>query len=214
MASPSDNDTHVQFTLPGDPPVYLTRWSTSDADRLYAVLSTDKSIHEGTLRTPWPYTRSHAEVFLTNASRPGTTKFAIRIGSPTAPVVGSLGYAVTALPSGPGDQSSLGDGEAHDPPPVWVEWEIGYWLATEARGHGIVPRAIAALQATATADPTVARVQIHCSPRNVASARVAIKAGFAFQGTIRNATSKGGKLMDVSWYEWIPPHALPSSSSS
>ncbi|KAI9216192.1 hypothetical protein BC828DRAFT_409708, partial [Blastocladiella britannica] len=139
-SSSSDGDSHVQFTLPGDPPVFMTRWTAADANQLHAVLSTDKSIHDATLRIPWPYTLSHAEMFTSYASRPGATEYAVRIGSATAPLVGNVGYVAAALPSGPGDQSSVIDGEVHKPQ-VWVQWTIGYWLATKARGHGIMPRA-------------------------------------------------------------------------
>ncbi|KAI9219484.1 acyl-CoA N-acyltransferase [Blastocladiella britannica] len=179
----------------------------ADIDRLFTVISTDKSIHDGSLRSPWPYTRSYAEAFISSATSPGATKYAIRIGSPTAPVAGNVGYVVTALPSGPGDRLSFSDESDANEMPAWVEWKLGYWLATEARGKGIMPRAIAALQAAAAADPTVGRVHLGCYPSNVASARVAVKAGFTFQGTTHNALSKGGKLMDLACYEWIPPHA-------
>lgn len=56
--------------------------------------------------------------------------------------------------------------------------EIGYWLAAPATGRGLATQAAAALVQVAFASPDIARVEMRCDPRNVASARVPERLGF------------------------------------
>ena len=56
--------------------------------------------------------------------------------------------------------------------------ELGYWLAAAQTGRGLATRAAEALTQLAFATPAVARVEIHCDPRNAASARVPGRLGY------------------------------------
>jgi RimJ/RimL family protein N-acetyltransferase len=62
---------------------------------------------------------------------------------------------------------------------------IGYWIAREARGAGIATRALFLLSRWAVSDGGVERLELMTHPENVASQRVAEKAGFAREGILR-----------------------------
>lgn len=65
--------------------------------------------------------------------------------------------------------------------------EIGYWIAPAARGRGLAGRAAAAACRWAFADLGLHRIQLFHAVENVASARVAEKAGFTCEGRLRQS---------------------------
>lgn len=67
------------------------------------------------------------------------------------------------------------------------EAEIAYWVLPEARGRQVAPRALVALTAWLFDATGVHRVAVRHSTRNEASCRVAERAGYAFEGTMRRA---------------------------
>ncbi len=56
--------------------------------------------------------------------------------------------------------------------------EIGYWIHVDHVGHGLATEATRALTIVALSLPEVDRVEIHCDPRNAASAAVPRKLGY------------------------------------
>ena len=66
--------------------------------------------------------------------------------------------------------------------------DIGYVLARRHWGRGLMPEAVAALAATALADPRVFRIQATCDADNLASARTLEKAGFLREGRLDRFT--------------------------
>jgi len=65
-------------------------------------------------------------------------------------------------------------------------FEIGYWIRTSEAGKGLMSEAAIALADYAFNTFKADRVFIRCDERNVASARVAEKAGFQLEGILRN----------------------------
>lgn len=63
---------------------------------------------------------------------------------------------------------------------------IGYWVHPEARGRGLATRALVLLSRWALAEGGVERLELTTHPENVASQRVAEKAGFVREGTLRS----------------------------
>ncbi|MEU6124307.1 GNAT family N-acetyltransferase [Streptomyces sp. NPDC047123] len=72
---------------------------------------------------------------------------------------------------------ALGDGQA----------EVAYWTMPSARGRGVAPRAVTALTAWAFEEVGLHRLELTHSTANEASCRVALKTGFAVEGTKRSA---------------------------
>ncbi len=62
--------------------------------------------------------------------------------------------------------------------------EVGYWTAAYARGRGVASRAVEALSAWAFAAYGLERLELRHQVDNVASCRVAEKAGFVFHSTM------------------------------
>jgi RimJ/RimL family protein N-acetyltransferase len=66
--------------------------------------------------------------------------------------------------------------------------EIGYWIHVDHINQGLATEVAAALTRVAFEIDAVARVEIHCDPRNLRSAAVARKLGFAHEATLRQRT--------------------------
>lgn len=63
--------------------------------------------------------------------------------------------------------------------------EVTYWVVPAARGAGVAAQAVRALSAWCFKDVGMHRLELAHSTRNVASCRVAEKAGFRLEGTRR-----------------------------
>jgi RimJ/RimL family protein N-acetyltransferase len=66
------------------------------------------------------------------------------------------------------------------------KFEIGYWCRTRFTGSGYITEAVKAITAIAIDTLGAKRVEIRCDPRNHKSARVAERAGFRHEATLRN----------------------------
>lgn len=80
--------------------------------------------------------------------------------------------------------------------------EVGYWIVPEARGRGIAPRALTAVSTWAFAPLErgglgVRRVELVHSVGNAGSCRVAQKAGFRHEGTMRESF----RYADGAWHD-------------
>lgn len=67
--------------------------------------------------------------------------------------------------------------------------EIGYWLDRRATGKGYATEAVRIMLELALAMPGVERVEIHCDPRNLASAAVPRRLGFRVESDGSQAAS-------------------------
>ncbi|HEY6595411.1 MAG TPA: GNAT family N-acetyltransferase, partial [Asanoa sp.] len=75
--------------------------------------------------------------------------------------------------------------------------DIGYWVMPEARGRGIAATSTAAVTRWALSAGRIFRVQLFHAVDNPASCRVATRAGFALEGTLRSSYRYGdGALHD------------------
>jgi len=63
--------------------------------------------------------------------------------------------------------------------------EIGYWVHVDHINQGYATEASAALTEVAFEIDQMDRVEIHCSPKNLASASIPRKLGFVHEGTLR-----------------------------
>jgi RimJ/RimL family protein N-acetyltransferase len=64
--------------------------------------------------------------------------------------------------------------------------EAGYWLAPEARGHGHVTRALRLICAWGFQALSLERIELVAATANPASQRVAARAGFTREATLRS----------------------------
>ncbi|EME23037.1 GNAT family N-acetyltransferase [Rhodococcus triatomae] len=163
----------------------LTPPTPSDIDRI-AEFCTDPAIGRWTTM-PVPYTRSDAEVFVRTVVPSG---WADR--SPTWAVRRTGDGAVLGM---------IGLG-ARDPSAA----EVGFWLAPEARGEGIVTRALNLVCDFGFRQDTLAlgRIEWRAFVGNSASAEVARRVGFRFEGIARAGGLQRGTRMDM-WVAALLP---------
>lgn len=65
--------------------------------------------------------------------------------------------------------------------------EIAYWVTRAARGRGVAARAARALTDWVLGDLGLHRIELQHAVANTASCRVALKAGYAYEGTRRSS---------------------------
>jgi ribosomal-protein-alanine N-acetyltransferase len=82
--------------------------------------------------------------------------------------------------------------------------EIGYWVAREARGRGVASRAVVLLGTWLFQSLQLARLQIHTETENLASQRVAERAGFTREGVLRSYELIKGRPIDVVMFSALP----------
>src|SRR5262249_33868117 len=91
-----------------------------------------------------------------------------------------------------------------------VEAEIGYWAHPDARGRGVMSRAMAMVVDHACGELGVRRVTAGAAAGNTASRHVIEKNGLRTWGTERNGTVVSDGRADLVWYdvlveEWRSP---------
>jgi RimJ/RimL family protein N-acetyltransferase len=75
--------------------------------------------------------------------------------------------------------------------------EIGYWMAPEARRRGIGARATRLLARWAVSSLGLERLELLANPANEASQRLAERAGFTREGTLRRYRRRHGVREDL-----------------
>ena len=90
--------------------------------------------------------------------------------------------------------------------------EVGYWAAAEARGRGFTTRALQLISRWAI-EAGAERVQLRADVHNTASLRVAEKAGFTREGTLRSAAynQRQRRRIDYAVYSLLPGDVEPLS---
>jgi RimJ/RimL family protein N-acetyltransferase len=77
---------------------------------------------------------------------------------------------------------------------------LGYWLGQDFWGRGIMTEAVAALTDFCFDNFLLRRISAEVFANNPASARVLEKAGFVFEGRLKNHVIKDGDLLDSLLY--------------
>lgn len=102
--------------------------------------------------------------------------------------------------------SLVGGSGLHD-----VDWnlgrfEVGYWGRTSFGGRGLITEGVRALSCHALDHLGASRVFLTADEMNTASWRLAERAGFEFEGTLRNdRRNLRGELHHTRVYSKIPP---------
>src|SRR5262245_61750257 len=75
--------------------------------------------------------------------------------------------------------------------------EIGYWIAADSQGKGLVTETVVALTSVALETMGARRLEIRCSPTNVKSRAIPERLGFHLDGILREGGLSGsGELED------------------
>ncbi|HEY8562842.1 MAG TPA: GNAT family protein [Pyrinomonadaceae bacterium] len=78
--------------------------------------------------------------------------------------------------------------------------EIGYWIAKDSEGRGIVTKACRTLIEYAHAELEMNRVEIRCALENKKSRAVPERLGFRLEGVLRQAIWRHTRFYDVAIY--------------
>lgn len=127
---------------------------------------------------PHPYTEAHGRAFLEQALQSPPLRRCIELNGGC---VGAIGL--------------------HPKTDLWRRnLELGYWLAKEHRGQGIMPEAIRQMVRLGfEAFPEVTRIYATPFGRNIASQKALEKAGFTLEAKLIGTLVKNGQVED----EWI-----------
>jgi ribosomal-protein-alanine N-acetyltransferase len=77
---------------------------------------------------------------------------------------------------------------------------LGYWLGEDFWGRGIMTEAVVAFTDFCFENFPLRRISAEVFANNPASARILEKAGFVFEGHLKNNVTKDGKLLDSLLY--------------
>lgn len=160
--------------------VRLSEFRPSDKDTLVTHLN-DRDIYERTLRIPFPYSDKDADEWLALVAK--VTRQQGR------PVHWAIRSADDALIGGCGFDG-FQVGKSH-------RAEVGYWLAKQYWGQGIMTAVVQRLCRHAFDEFGLVKVTAHVFTHNPASARVLEKCGFQQEGLLRKHFLKDGRFIDA-----------------
>ena len=161
--------------------VSIRKWQLSDAKDLAAALSNRSILNNLRDGIPYPYTERDAQDYISSmlsANENDTFAFAVLCNGK---VVGSIG--------------AFRQGNIHS-----RTAELGYYLAEEYWGRGIMTEAVRQLCAHLFTATDLLRIYAEPFSYNSGSCRVLEKAGFRYEGTLKNNAFKNGKLLDMKLY--------------
>lgn len=153
----------------------IRKWKLSDAEDLAAALSNTKIQNNLRDGLPYPYTEKDGTEYITDmlsADEDQTFAFAVTADSK---VVGSIGVF---------RQENIHRQTG----------ELGYYIAEEYWGKGIMTEAVKQICAYVFDKSDMIRIFAEPFAYNAASCRVLEKAGFQYEGTLRNNAVKMVKL--------------------
>ena len=162
----------------------IRKWELADAKDLAAALSNTKiqdNLRDG---LPYPYTEQDGIDYISSmlsADENDTFAFAITVDEK---VIGSIGV--------------FRQGNIHK-----QTAEVGYYIAEEYWGKGIMTEAIKQTCKYVFDKSDIIRIYAEPFAYNAASCRVLEKAGFQYEGTLRKNAVKNGKVIDMKMYSLL-----------
>lgn len=161
--------------------VALRPWRAGDVDAIVECIDGDEEIGRWLDQVPQPYTAADARNYIAGL---GEQAFAVT-DAEAGRVLGSIGVRWN---------------ESHD------VGEIGYWVRADARGRGVISRALTLVSRFAFEQEGAARLQLRADVENVGSRRAAEKAGYTCEGVLRSAhwNARLGRRQDWALYSLLP----------
>jgi len=166
----------------------IRKWMRSDAADLAKVLSNKKILDNLRDGLPYPYTEQDGEDYISamlSADEGEAFAFAITADNR---VIGSIGVF---------RQENIHRQTA----------ELGYYIAEEYWGKGIMTKMVNQICAHIFQNSDIIRIYAEPFAYNAASCRVLEKAGFQYEGTLRNNAVKNGNVIDMKMYARLKAEA-------
>ena len=159
----------------------LRKWELSDAKDLAKTINNINIMNNLRDGLPFPYTEQDGIDFISSLmskDKSDTTEFAVVADNQP---IGSIGitrrdniYKKTA--------------------------ELGYYLAQEYWGKGIMTDAVRQICEYVFANTDIIRIFAEVYADNIGSCRVLEKSGFTLEGVMKNNAIKNGKVLDMKLY--------------
>ena len=162
----------------------IRKWKLTDAKNIAVALSNKKiqdNLRDG---LPYPYTEQDGIDFISSmlsANEDETFAFAITLDDKA---IGSIGVF---------RQQNIHKQTA----------EMGYYIAEEYWGKGIMTDAVKQICEYVFKNSDILRIYAEPFAYNAGSCRVLEKAGFQYEGTLRNNAVKNGKVIDMKIYSLL-----------
>ena len=159
----------------------IRKWELCDARDLATALSNKKiqdNLRDG---LPYPYTEQDGKEFISAmlaANENDTFAFAITVNGKA---IGSIG--------------AFRQGNIHR-----QTAELGYYIAEEYWGKGIMTEAVKQLCDYVFSNTDIIRIYAEPFAYNIGPCRVLEKAGFQYEGTLRSNALKNGNVFDMKMY--------------
>lgn len=159
----------------------LRAWNTEDANSLAQAADNPKIARNLRNAFPNPYTLEAAVWYINDSIANAGKKqinYAIEVDGQA---VGSIGIFV---------KDDVCERSA----------ELGYWLAEDFWNHGIMSKAVSLICKEAFETYDIVRIFAEPFSDNAGSRRVLEKAGFTYEGTMRNGIYKNGEIHSYCMY--------------
>ena len=162
----------------------IRKWKLTDAKDIAVALSNKKiqdNLRDG---LPYPYSEQDGIDFISSmlsANEDETFAFAITLDDKA---IGSIGVF---------RQQNIHRQTA----------EMGYYIAEEYWGKGIMTDAVKQICNYVFKNSDILRIYAEPFAYNTGSCRVLEKAGFQYEGTLRNNAVKNGKVIDMKMYSLL-----------
>ena len=159
----------------------LRKWQTQDIESVAHYANNEKIACNLRDVFPHPYTLSDAEGYVSSCINNSEARQLCRAITVDGLAVGSIGVFL----AGDVYQKSA---------------ELGYWLAEEYWGKGIMTEAVKQICAEAFAAFDIVRIFAEPFAHNQGSRSVLEKAGFTLEGVMKNGVFKRGRVCDYCMY--------------
>lgn len=162
----------------------IREWKIEDAVNLAEMLNNKNILNNLRDGLPYPYTKSDAEEYITSMLSSDKTKtfaFAITVDDK---VIGSIGVFRCE--------------NIH-----FRTAEMGYYIGEPYWGNGFATSAVTQICNYIFNNTDIIRIFAEPFDYNLASCRVLEKAGFQFEGLLKNNAVKNGKVLDMRMYALI-----------
>ena len=164
--------------------IAIRKWRIEDAADLAAALSNPKVQNNLRDGLPYPYTEEDGRSFICAmlaANEQDTFAFAITLDDKA---IGSVGV--------------FRQGNIHS-----RTAEMGYYIAEEFWGRGIVTQAVKLTCEHVFAVSDIIRIYAEPFAGNTGSCRVLEKSGFTLEGVLKSNAVKNGKVLDMKLYALV-----------
>lgn len=187
-----EDEYEVAPTIPVDAAISLTAMRDEDKPALVREFNALGDAAGYLSRVPFPYTPFDADFWLASCKVQSTAADALpqwkmrswAIRDAQERMIGGIGLCNLS----PGEKA-----------------EIGYWLAIDRWGQGIMTKVVERLTEFAFREYRLQKIYAEVVTTNLGSRRVLEKAGYELEGIFRHHSFRAGQPVDAAMYGRLPP---------